>query len=230
MKKSQWQTRATKCRKVMSPEGKEDKVMKPYKKPRKLKATSDTEGPTQLGCADMENSREMNLSEYWLETEIQEEEPVVGVANLQLPTSPPSLKYVSEPSDEEDLRPIHETLKPKGTVIPYKRRMKMMSEREADECAKHGEVLRWSSDSEGDDVPILQMMNSKTGVEKEIIPDGQAAVGAGIARFFGSDLGVFKDGRVKTLNASIMSLRIQGRPLLIILNIQRPCTHHSACT
>ncbi len=64
MKKGQWQTRARKCRKVMSPEGKEDKVMKPYKKPRQLKATSDTEGPTQLGHADMENSREMNLSEY----------------------------------------------------------------------------------------------------------------------------------------------------------------------
>ncbi len=76
----------------------------------------------------------------------------------------------------------------------------MMSEREADEMAKYSEVRRWSSDSEGDDVPILQTMNSKTGVEKEVIPDGQAAVGAGIARFFGKDLGVFK-GQVVRVEA-----------------------------
>ena len=33
---------------------------------------------------------------------------------------------------------------------PYPKGIPMMSEREADECAKFGEVLRWSSDSEGD--------------------------------------------------------------------------------
>jgi hypothetical protein len=174
--------------------------MKPYKKPRQSKDTADTEGPTQLGRADMENSRPMCLSEYLLETEIQEEEPLVGVANLELPTSPPSLRAVSDTSDEEDMRPIHETLPQKGTVIPYKGGAKMMSEREADEMAKYGEVRRWSSDSEGDDVPILQTMNSKTGAEKEVIPDGQAAVGAGIARFFGKDLGVFK-GQVVRVKA-----------------------------
>jgi hypothetical protein len=120
MKKGEWQSRARTCRRVMSPEGKEDKVMKPYIKPRQLKDTADTEGPTQLGRADMENSRPMCLSEYLLETEIQEEEPLVGVANLELPTSPPSLRAVSDTSDEEDMRPIHETLPQKGTVIPYK--------------------------------------------------------------------------------------------------------------
>jgi hypothetical protein len=31
---------------------------------------------------------------------------------------------------------------------PYPRGIKLMSEREADEVARHGEVLRWSSDSE----------------------------------------------------------------------------------
>ncbi len=33
---------------------------------------------------------------------------------------------------------------------PYPKGIKLMSEREADECAKFGEVLRWSSDSEGE--------------------------------------------------------------------------------
>ncbi len=31
---------------------------------------------------------------------------------------------------------------------PYPRGIKLMSEREADEVARHGEVLRWSSDSD----------------------------------------------------------------------------------
>ncbi len=35
--------------------------------------------------------------------------------------------------------------------IPYKKGIKMMSEREASECAKHGEVLRWSTDSGEDE-------------------------------------------------------------------------------
>ncbi len=40
----------------------------------------------------------------------------------------------------------------KPTVVPYRKGIKMMSQREADECARHGEVLRWSSDSDEDEV------------------------------------------------------------------------------
>jgi hypothetical protein len=43
--------------------------------------------------------------------------------------------------------------------IPYKKGIKMMSEREASECAEHGEVLRWSTDSGEDEEypqPTLQ--------------------------------------------------------------------------
>ena len=36
-------------------------------------------------------------------------------------------------------------------VVPYNKGLRMMSDREATEMAQHGEVLRWSSDSEGDD-------------------------------------------------------------------------------
>ena len=36
-------------------------------------------------------------------------------------------------------------------VVPYIRGLRMMSDREATEVAQHGEVLRWSSDSEGED-------------------------------------------------------------------------------
>ncbi len=36
--------------------------------------------------------------------------------------------------------------------IPCKKGVKLMSEREASECATHGEVLRWSTDSGEDEV------------------------------------------------------------------------------
>jgi hypothetical protein len=36
----------------------------------------------------------------------------------------------------------------KPTIIPYNKGIRMMSEREANECARHGEVSRWSSDSD----------------------------------------------------------------------------------
>jgi hypothetical protein len=36
-------------------------------------------------------------------------------------------------------------------VVPYIKGIKMMSERESNETAQHGEVLRWSNDSEGED-------------------------------------------------------------------------------
>jgi hypothetical protein len=43
-----------------------------------------------------------------------------------------------------------------------------MSEREADETAKFGEVLRWSTDSEGDEEPITQtLLSTKKSKEKE---------------------------------------------------------------
>ncbi len=60
-------------------------------------------------------------------------------------------------SDEDDVpivNPIQPQTKGKGKGI------KLMSEREADETAKFGEVQRWSSDSEGDEVPITQLMQA----------------------------------------------------------------------
>jgi hypothetical protein len=38
-------------------------------------------------------------------------------------------------------------------VVPYRKGIKLMSERESIEMANHGEVQRWSSDSEADELP-----------------------------------------------------------------------------
>jgi hypothetical protein len=75
-----------------------------------------------------------------------------------------------------------------------------MSERECVAMAKEGEVTRWSSDSEGDEVPIKQIIKTKTDKVELVIPEGQQAVGAGIARAFGKDMGVFK-GQVRHVQA-----------------------------
>jgi hypothetical protein len=61
--------------------------------------------------------------------------------------------------------------------------------------AKDVEVERWSSDTEGDEVPITQTLQTKTHVGKSVvesIPEGDEAVCVGVARDFGNYLGMFK--------------------------------------
>ena len=41
-------------------------------------------------------------------------------------------------------------------VNPYPKGIKLMSYREALECSKHGEVLRWSTDSEGEEIKATE--------------------------------------------------------------------------
>jgi hypothetical protein len=63
----------------------------------------------------------------------------------------------------------------------------MMSEREADETAKFGEVLRWSTDSDSEAVPSNDTILSKTNQEESV---KHKDVGMKIARDFGKK-GVF---------------------------------------
>ncbi len=64
----------------------------------------------------------------------------------------------------------------------------MMSARESEAMAKDGDVDRWSSGSEEDDVPITEILKSKADKVGLVIPEGELAVGPGIARDFGKDL------------------------------------------
>lgn len=170
MERQAWQSRGRACnaRRVES-------VSKPFKKPRPAKETpssvdSDSEGPTQLPAQDE------NVSAPVLQLTTTE--------NKEYVPSPASLRTVSETEDEQD--------------NPH---------------------MRWSSsDSEGDEVPIAQTIVQKTkqsdiwvptaktkallaDIERNLtvdvpvektIPEGQEAVGVGIARDFGKDVGVFK--------------------------------------
>jgi hypothetical protein len=121
-----------------------------------------------------------DLSEYFVETETQLGQLIpCSSANIELQKSPASFKAVSDSSDEEDNRPIRETVRPKGNIIPFIKGIKMMSARESEAMVKDGDVDRWSSGSEGDDVPIIKANADKVEL---VIPEGELAVGAGIAR------------------------------------------------
>jgi hypothetical protein len=91
-------------------------------------------------------------------------------------------------TSDEDYLPIASFL---GTVRNGKG-IKLMGEREADEMAKFGEVLRYSSDSEGGEEPITQ---TRLSMKKSKEKDGEAKgntefIGAKVARDFGKH-GIF---------------------------------------
>ena len=101
MKKGPWQSRVRACRQVTSPEGKEVRVRKPYKKPRQVtvKETeeADSQAPTQLGHGEtVDNSAMVDISEFYVETDTMLDEPkAIPSPNKALQKSPASLKTVS---------------------------------------------------------------------------------------------------------------------------------------
>ena len=205
MERQAWQSRARACnaRTVQS-------VSKPFKKPRPAKETpssvdSDSEGPTQLPAQDE------NVSSPVLQlTTTENKEYVPSPASLR------TVSETEDEQDNPHMNiPLHIAFKHNDTVIGIMPGIRPLSEREADETAMYGEPLRWSSsDSEGDEVPIAQTIVQKTkqsdiwvptaktkallaDIERNLtvdvpvektIPEGQEAVGVGIARDFGKDV------------------------------------------
>jgi hypothetical protein len=132
---------------VASPEGKEARVRKPYKKPRQVTIREtqdgDSEGPTQLGVGETlhntkpsfvhrkDNSEWGKTMEKKLE-DMEKRKAFGSHGNVPLCQSPPSLKSVS--------------------------------------------------DSEGYDVPISATIKAVKDKVETVMPEGEGAVGAGIAR------------------------------------------------
>ena len=61
-------------------------------------------------------------------------------------------------------------------VVPYIKGIRMMSDREATECAQHGEVLRWSSESEGE----IEETLDKTNAERQLVLDSEEDTALGL--------------------------------------------------
>ena len=86
-----------------------------------------------------------------------------------------SLSLDNKSCDDDDEPIVHQ-------IPTY---LKMLSEREADEMAKFGEVQRFSSDSEGDEVPIFQTLARALKEPSEQESVKHKDVGMKIARDFG---------------------------------------------
>jgi hypothetical protein len=90
-----------------------------------------------------DNSARFKEMDKWMDTNLTGEG--VGVkakasATIQSPRG----------KDKQD-REVH--------LVPFKKGIKMMSERESVEVAEHGEDLRWSTDSGEDEYPQIQLQS-----------------------------------------------------------------------
>jgi hypothetical protein len=88
-------------------------------------------------------------------------------------------------SSEDDVSIVQQM---QAQTVGKGKAIKLMSEREADETAKFGEVLRWSTDSEGDEEPITQTLLSlkKSKETKGETKGNTEFIGAKVARDFGA--------------------------------------------
>jgi hypothetical protein len=129
------------------------RVMQPFRAPR---SGGDK---TQERVHRKDNSARFKEMERWMDKNLTGEG--VGVkASKGIETSPAKKRQVTKERQVKD-KEVH--------AIPYKKGIKMMSEREVDECAEHGEVLRWSTDS-GEDVypqPVLESVHLQASDSEE---------------------------------------------------------------
>ncbi len=113
---------------------------------------------TQVRVHRKDNSARFKEMEVWMEKNLTGEG--VGVkASEVIETSPAKHRTVIKASQaSEQRRSPRRTGNTDKEVhsIPCRKGIKVMSEREANECAQHGEVLRWSTDSGEDEYPQLQ--------------------------------------------------------------------------
>jgi hypothetical protein len=181
----------------------------PYKTPRQLKmkqtstarVVQDVVYVTETEHKDSDSEDETQFGVVWEKFVPEEVKDRCYPHDVFIPET--------EVQEEKQLEQPH--------VIPFIKGIKMMSEREADECARHGEVLNWSpdseemlksaskdmSDSEEDNIPFSRLqekmsVRDKTATTKTQVPKlifGEACIGHLILKQF--ETGVFK-GTVMT--------------------------------
>ena len=83
-----------------------------------------------------------------------------------LDTQDSQVKQITETENDRD---IQERTAEEAHVIPFIPGIRLMSEREADEVARHGEVLRWSSDEDGNNTPKTTLGSDTTDSTPEFL-------------------------------------------------------------
>jgi hypothetical protein len=107
-------------------------IMKPFRAPR------STVEMRQATVHRKDNSARFKEMEKWMDKN------VTGEGAKTSPVQKSKTRRSPRGQGNQD-KEVH--------AIPYKKGIKLMSQREANECAEHGEVLRWSTDSGEDEYP-----------------------------------------------------------------------------
>jgi hypothetical protein len=87
----------------------------------------------------------------------QAETDIVRVTETLLQDS--EVQIITETANDRDMQSRQDA---EPHRIPYAKGIKLMSDREATECARHGEVLRWSSDTDSDKEEMTETREDKT--------------------------------------------------------------------
>jgi hypothetical protein len=129
-------------------------IMKPFRAPR------STVEMRQATVHRKDNSARFKEMEKWMDTN------VTGEGAKTSPVQSGSTRRSPRVQDKQD-KEVHS--------IPCRKGIKLMSEREANECAEHGEVLRWSTDSGEDEYPQVTV-----GTVEQAISDSEEPTEFGV--------------------------------------------------
>jgi hypothetical protein len=106
--------------------------------------------------------------------------PEVEVSEAQLITQDRQENQesqIQEISGTENEMEIQARADPEPHVIPFIRGIRLMSDREATEVARHGEVLRWSSDEDADNTQKTALASDTTGSTPDIFKSPEQSKG-----------------------------------------------------
>ncbi len=107
-------------------------IMKPFRAPR------STVEMRQVTVHRKDNSARFKEMEKWMDKNVTGE----GAKTSQVQSCKTGRSPRGQGNQDKEVY-----------SIPCRKGIKLMSEREANECAEHGEVLRWSTDSGEDEYP-----------------------------------------------------------------------------
>jgi hypothetical protein len=74
---------------------------------------------------------------------------IILITDTETQTTDSQVQVITETENDRD---IQARVVGRAVIIPYNKGDKAMSEREANEEARHGEMLRWSTDSDNEEV------------------------------------------------------------------------------
>jgi hypothetical protein len=123
----------------------------------------DTQDSQVKHISETENDRDIQARLY------QDE---VGQDNLD--TQDSQVQQISATENDRDMQVRTEQV---PHVIPFIPGIRMMSDREATEMSRHGEVLRWSSDEDGDNTDKTTLGSDTTGSTPDLFKSPEQSKG-----------------------------------------------------